>query len=113
MEYNERLEKAKKRVEELKGFYRHIRVYIIVNILLLLIKTDFIDFITGDVASWDPNFLHWMDLNIILTPVLWGIGLIIHGIVVYRYKFSFLRKWEERQIQKFMEEDDRTKNKYN
>ncbi len=113
MDYQERREKAKKRVEELKGFYAHVRVYIIVNVLLILIKGDFFDFIIGNTENTDPNFLYWLDVNVILTPILWGIGLLIHAIVVFRYKFTFFKKWEDRQIQKYLEEEERNNNPYN
>lgn len=113
MDYYEKREKAKKRVEEIKGFYNHLKVYIIINVLLILIKGDFLSFITGKTENADPGFLYWLDLNVILTPILWGIGLLIHGIVVYRNKFRFLKKWEERQIQKFLEEDEDNINRYN
>ena len=112
IDYQERREKAKKRVEELKNFYAHLRVYIVVNVLLILIKTDFFEFIIDKTGNADPNFLYWLDYNIVLTPVLWGIGLLIHAIVVYRYKFTFFKNWEERQIQKFLEEEDQKNNPY-
>jgi len=35
---NEKYEKAKKRVEEIKGFYSHLIVYICVNIVLVIIN---------------------------------------------------------------------------
>ncbi len=35
---DEKYEKAKKRVEEIKGFYSHLFVYIAVNIVLVIIN---------------------------------------------------------------------------
>lgn len=113
IDYYEKREKAKKRVEELKQFYSHVRVYILVNILLLLLKGEFIDFFTGKTEEIDPNFLYWIDLNVIITPVLWGIALLIHGLYAYRYKFGFIRNWEQRQIQRFLEEEESQERPYN
>ncbi len=112
MEYYQRREKAKKRVEELKQFYTHLRVYIFVNILILLLRGQLLDYLMGKTENYDPGFLHWIDLNALLTPMLWGIGLLIHGIYAYRHKFGFVKKWEERQIRKFIEEDDNQANRY-
>ena len=111
-QYLEKLERAKKRVKELKGFFGHLRGFIVVNVLLLLIRAGVLRFITINGEPIDDNVLGWIDLNFILTPVLWGIGLAIHGLYVYRHKFTFLRKWEEDQIRKYMEEDQRDSDKY-
>lgn len=111
-EFLEKREKAKKRVNELKQFYSHIRVYILVNILLLLLKSEFIDFVTGETDHFDPNFIKWLDLNVIITPVLWGIGLLIHGLYAYRHKFVFIKRWEQVQIQKFLEEEEKKNSPY-
>lgn len=113
IDYYERREKAKKRVEEIKGFFNHVRVYIIINLLLILIRGDFLEFVIGNTENADPGFLSWLDFNIVLTPILWGIGLLIHGIVVYRHKFKFFKKWEERQIRKYLEEEENNTNLYN
>ncbi|MGI9546285.1 MAG: 2TM domain-containing protein [Flavobacteriaceae bacterium] len=111
-DFLDRREKAKKRVEELKQFYSHVRAYILVNILLLLLKAEFMQYITGESDYSDPGFQNWFELNILLTPLLWGIGLLIHGLYVYRHKFGFIKNWEERQIRRFMEEEDTEHNKY-
>lgn len=112
IEYYQRLEKAKKRVEELKKFYTHVRVYIVINVLILLLRGHLLDFLMGKTENYDPGFLHWIDLNALITPIFWGFGLLIHGIYVYRHKFGFLKRWEERQIRKFMEEDDSQINRH-
>ena len=111
-QYRQRLERAKKRVEELKGFFKHVKGFIIVNLLLLFIRSGILNFVTINGQPLDDYVLRWVDLNFILTPVLWGIGLIIHGIYVYRYKFTFLKNWEEKQIKKFMDEDQQNADKY-
>ncbi|MEX0289812.1 MAG: 2TM domain-containing protein [Flavobacteriaceae bacterium] len=111
-QYLQKLERAKKRVQELKGFFKHVRGFIIVNVLLLLLRGGILNFITVNGEPLDDSVLRWVDLNFILTPVLWGIGLLIHGIYVYRYKFSFLKSWEEEQIKKYMEEDQHNADKY-
>ncbi len=112
LNYYEKRERAKERVAEIKAFFTHIKVYIFVNVFLLLLKGRFLDFITGRAEDLDPNFLNWLDLNILFTPLLWGFGLAIHGVYVYRHKFTFLRNWEERQLKKFLEEEESNQNQF-
>lgn len=92
MDYDERYERAKKRVRELKEFYQHLFVYIGVNSFL---------FILNLVTSTE----HWW----FIYPLLgWGIGLAAHAISVF---FSggviFNEAWEERKIKKYMDKDNR------
>lgn len=88
--------RAKERVEKEKGFYSHLTAYIIINIALLLINIDF-----GDVSM--NSWLHW---NQFITPVFWGIGLLIHGIYVFGKLPSLGKDWEERKIKELMDKDD-------
>ena len=79
-------EKARKRVEEKKGFYTHIVVYIAVNILLVLIWAFPAD-------GGYPWFL-W--------PLGgWGIGIFFHFMSVF--VFSKETDWEKREIEKEVE----------
>ncbi len=103
----EKYKKAKKRVVRIKGFYKHLTAYLIINTVIICLKTYFMDFVEIKGVG-DENFLNWLDWNIISTPLLWGIGLLIHGICVFRFKFGFVQKWEERQIRKYMENDSST-----
>lgn len=112
-EYADKLERAKKRVKELKGFYDHLKGYIIANLILFLAAKAILKFLADEGHIVAANALEWMNLNMILTPGLWGIGLLIHGIIVFRYKFTPLKKWEDRQIQKYLEKENRNSDKYN
>jgi hypothetical protein len=60
-------ELARKRVEARHGFYTHLAVYIVVNIMLFLIW-----FFTGRDFPW-----------FIFPLGGWGIGLIFHGLGVF------------------------------
>ena len=110
---SQKREKAQKKVNQIKGFYGHLRAYIIVNVLLILAQTKLVDFILAKNENLDPSFFHWVDINILFTLLFWGLGLAIHGFYVFSYKFAFLKAWEERQIKKFMEEDDANRNQFN
>ncbi len=88
-------ERAKKRVEEEKGFYSHLTAYIIINIALLLIH-----------FSINYNFKGWLQWHILITPFLWGIGLLIHGICVFAIRKTPFKNWERRKIKELMDNDD-------
>ena len=78
-------EHAKKRVEQKKGFYIHLTVYCLVNILLFVIWN-----VTGSEFPWFAFPLGG-----------WGIGLLFHFLGVFM--FSRKTRWEEEQINKEME----------
>ena len=98
-------DRAKKKVEAIKGFYSHLKAYIIVNLIIFILRANVISYIRGgEVDTLD--FQRWLDWNTYLTPVLWGIGLAIHGLYVFQHKISFFKRWEERKLKEFMEEED-------
>jgi hypothetical protein len=90
-------ESAKKRVEAIKGFYSHVIIYAIFTFIIIFIKNDLI--VTIRVPETALNWLNW---NIIITPLLWGIVLPIHWVYAFRYTPGFLKKWETRKIREFI-----------
>lgn len=104
--YRNKLNRAKKRVEELKGFYIHLTVYIAVNMFITITKIvkNLQDGETINEAFWDfGTFATWF---------FWGIGLVFHAARVFSFNPFFSKDWEERQIQKYMEEDGKEIEKY-
>lgn len=90
----ERFDRAKKRVNKIKGFYSHVLVYVVINIMIVIIKIQ--DLEPGESYFQYKNFF---------TLFFWGIGLAIHGLSVFLTDFILGKNWEERKIKKFMEED--------
>ena len=88
-------ERARKRVEQEKGFYGHLTAYVIINIALLIMNLD-LKFVFVDQLRW----------HILATPLLWGIGLLIHGLVVFGKGFKLFKNWEEKKIKELMDKDD-------
>ncbi|MCK0190142.1 2TM domain-containing protein [Arenibacter sp. F20364] len=95
--------RAKKRVDNLKNFYAHIVIYVIMSLLLFLFKGRIIDFFVGKGVR-DEGFLTWMDWNFVFIPIIWGVVLLVIGIYHFRFKSGFIKKWEARQLRKYMEE---------
>lgn len=100
-------DRARKRVEALKGFYNHLKVFIVANVLLIVAKLSLERWLTDIIE--DPGAERWLDINIFLTPVLWGVGLLIHGIYVYRHKFTFVKRWEEKKLKELLEDEENNK----
>ena len=75
-------EEAKKRIEELQGYYAHLASFVAVNLFLIVINV--VTYEEGDGEIW------------FFYPLFgWGIGLFIHTITVF---FSG-RDWQDRKMQ--------------
>ena len=60
-------DEAKQKAQAIKGFYRHLTVYVLVNILLFVVN------VLTSRGSW---WFYW--------PLLgWAIGVIAHGLTVF------------------------------
>ena len=98
-DYNEeKYERAKKKVKEIKGFYTHLTVYLVVNTMILLLRLNF--FKDGFANISIPDWSYFT------TPFFWGIGLTFHGLYTFQHKFSFFKRWEERKIKEYMDRDN-------
>jgi tellurite resistance protein TehA-like permease len=84
---DEKYEEARKRVKELKEFYRSFFTYIAINIILIIINL---------VTSPDNLWFYWV-------TIFWGIGIVLHAANVFIFKGKFLGKeWEEKKIKEMM-----------
>jgi hypothetical protein len=80
-------QKAKERVEDLRGFYRHLAVYVIVNLGLFLINM---------MASPGSLWFIW--------PLMgWGIAIVLHALRVFGGSLG--SNWEEKKIAELMEKE--------
>ena len=85
----EAYDRAKKRVDELKGFYGHLTAYVLVMPVLIYINYK---------TNWDFQWF-WFSL------VGWGAGLLSHGFCVLGINRIFGRNWEDRKIREYMNKD--------
>ncbi|MCM5663671.1 2TM domain-containing protein [Galbibacter mesophilus] len=88
---------AKKRVEELKGFYWHLAIYVAVNGFI------FVHFFMSTLRTGE-SFWQWTNF---LTAVFWGIGLLFHALHTFGWGRFFSKEWENRQIEKYMAEEEK------
>jgi 2TM domain len=82
---DDRYDQARQRVEAKMGFFWHLAVFVVINVVFLIIA--------GEDWLW--------------VTLFWGIGLAIHAFGVFFGDSDAIKGWKERQIQKEMERGQR------
>jgi hypothetical protein len=93
--------KAKKRVEELKGFYIHLANYIAVN--LFLSCAQIVDGISEDKSVTEI----FSDFGMYAVWLIWGLGIFLHWLGVFESKVIG-KNWEENKLKEIMDKDELT-----
>ena len=92
----ERYYQAKKKVEEIKGFYGNLTAYIVFNAFFLILNL---------MTTPEELWFYW--------PLLgWGVGVLFHGLKVFNYSPFLSKDWESRKIQEFIEQEKQNTNKW-
>jgi uncharacterized integral membrane protein len=87
-------ERALKRVKKIKGFYTHLLVYVVINLMIVIINIQNLK--TGESYFKLENFF---------TAFFWGIGLLSHFLSVFGPDLFLGKNWEERKIKELMEQE--------
>ncbi|WP_264521923.1 2TM domain-containing protein [Flavobacterium sp. N1994] len=91
-QYNEeyeRYQRAKKQVDEIRGFYGHLLSFVLVMLILLFIN-----------LKYTPQNL-WF-----FWPMLgWGIGLLFHGLKAFNFSPFLGKDWEQKKIKEFIDKE--------
>jgi hypothetical protein len=90
----ERYFRAQKRVEEIKGFYGHLTVYILCNPIVIVVN-----------LMTSPGFLYFL-----FCLFGWGIAVVLHGLKAFNFAPFFDKKWENQKISEFIEKEKQSKN---
>jgi len=86
---DKRYQKAKEQVEAVKGFYGNLISYCVVLPVLAII-------------NYNTSSFPW-----VLFPAAgWGFGVVVHGMEVFGFNPLLGENWEERKIQKYMEDEN-------
>ncbi len=80
--------RAKKKVEEIRGFYGNLTAYLIVIPVLAWFNYRTTDF------PW-----------VIFPAVGWGLGVILNGLCAFGYSPILGKNWEERKIREYMSDN--------
>lgn len=82
-------EKAQEHVKALKGFYGNLLAYCIFIPCLAIL-------------NFKTSGFPW-----IIFPLLgWGFGVMVHGMETFGYNPIWGKRWEERKMRRFMDDDD-------
>ena len=89
MNDTEAYDRARRRVRQIKGFYAHATVYVLVNAFLAALNLA---------TSRSEMWFVW--------PLLgWGIGLAVHAASVFGFEGFWGQEWEERKIREIIEKN--------
>lgn len=97
-EEQSKYENAVKRVKKIKGFYSHLLVYIVINIMIIIVNVQSLDIAES-----------YISLKNFSTALFWGIGLAAHGLSVFGPNFILGQNWEEKKINELMEKEKNNK----
>ncbi|MFY7672395.1 2TM domain-containing protein [Tenacibaculum sp. MEBiC06402] len=85
---------AKKRVEDLRKFYKHVTVYMAINLVISILK------ISRNLSNGETLEEALFDFNTYAVWVFWGIAIVIQAFKLFGLNFILGKDWEERQIEK-------------
>jgi hypothetical protein len=94
---------ARKRVEKISKFYKHLASYIVVNIFLTAI------FIVGDMNDGDTFTEAFTDYHNYKIWLYWGIGIAFQALNTFGLTLFMNKDWEKKKIQEYM--DDQQNNR--
>lgn len=103
---DENFNTAYRKVRRIKGFYSHLKVYIIVNIIIIISNLN-----NGFIGN-RIEIRGFRDWEVYSTAFYWGIALAIHAFTVFGPDIFFNKDWEDRKIQKYMEKEAQNKKKW-
>jgi hypothetical protein len=82
---------AVKRVKDIKDFYNHLTMFLLVNSILAILIYYFVG------SIW---YFLWFGAG------GWAIGVIIHATIVFSWNPFLGKDWEQRKIKQLLEEDE-------
>jgi hypothetical protein len=100
-----KMERARRRIKALKGFYIHFAVYIVVNAGLLITS-----YFKGDYLQKQPH--EFWSFQTFSTAVFWGIGLLCHAFNTFGTSLLLGKGWEDRKIREYMDNNKNSSTKW-
>jgi MFS-type transporter involved in bile tolerance (Atg22 family) len=86
MEQSEEYHEAKRKVTKLRGFYRQLGLFVIINAVLIILNL---------IMSPGNFWFYWVTL-------FWGIAIVWQAYDVFGNRMLG-KEWEEKKIQEYME----------
>lgn len=85
-----KLVRARKRIQELRGFYQHLAAYLFVNVLAVVANL---------MSSPQKMWCQWLIIG-------WGLGLGLHAFTVYSADLLWGSSWESRKMKELLDQDE-------
>ena len=82
-----RYEEARRHIRNVRGFYNHLLVYLLVNAGLFTLNM---------LSSPGRIWFGWATFG-------WGVGLVAHGVSVFAFRGWLGARWEERKIREYLD----------
>ncbi len=89
MDNQQRYQRARRRIAEIKGFYIHALAFALVVSSLAVLNF----------ALGKPYWIVWMLLG-------WGLGVALHAALVFGGQTTFLSNWEAQKMKQLMPESE-------
>lgn len=99
---DESYNRAFHKVKRMKSFYTHLKVYLIVNAIIIVSRSNSNFMVNSDFCNW----------HTFSTPLFWGIALAGHALSVFGQDIFFSSDWEQKKIQKYMDKEQANTNKW-
>ncbi|WP_250434368.1 2TM domain-containing protein [Hanstruepera flava] len=94
-------DKAEKRVKEIKGFYVHVFIYLVTNLVWIMILLYY-----NQMSSYTQYGFWGMGYGQVAMAVFWGVGILSHWFLVFGKNISFSKKWENRKIKELLDKEN-------
>ena len=97
-------QRAQKKVAEIKGFYNHLAVYIVVTVVLYFLRDKMTFILLSKRVFGSPELLERINWDVFGTPIVWGIALVFHALIVFGNNILFGKQWEAKKMRQFLDE---------
>lgn len=91
---------ARKKVEKIGKFYKHLSVYIVINVFLSAL------FIFNDIRDGDTFKEAFFNLGNFKIWFWWGIGIVVQALSTFGLPFILGKNWEERKLQEYLRDEE-------
>ena len=91
--------RAKHRTDQIRGFYTHCAIYLIVNGVITMIKVN------RNLNNGETLNEAFFDLSTGMSWMVWGFGLCFHAFYVFGLPLLLGKNWEQEKLKKFMDEE--------
>ncbi len=101
MNIESKYSRAAKRVDNLRGFYYHLMVYLVVNLAVSTFK------VLRNIRAGETLQEAIFDLGTFILWMAWGIGLALHAFSVFGLPMILGKDWENKKIRELMDKENK------